>query len=269
MGYATLDELLGLAAEIMELDALEASLGKGGEWKAAKKRYEAAVQLFNSKRNDYVETILVKGDDWSLIPDAVASDLDSIGASADASWQPAIQYTRENLIPFLTKEARKSPLTRGIIKWSPVAFAATVAIVYFGIRFTSGVDVSATLESKIGLQQRAAAAEKVIQYDDWMGTRVRRGGWIKGILFWPIEPSDVEVKAAGEFVSVALEGYDVLTKQSEICGNLTGGYGDQLSEEQIKFVDEIAEKIQETNLSWQEPPVMTILQPIKEKFPCK
>lgn len=158
----------------MELDALEATLGKGSEWKAAKKQYEAAVQQFNSKRNDYVETVLVKGDDWSLIPDAVASDLDSIGASADASWQPAIQYMRKNLLPFLKKEARKNPLTRDIIKWSPVAFAATVAIVYFGIRFTSGVDVSATLESKVGLQQRAAAAEKVIQYDDWMGARVRR-----------------------------------------------------------------------------------------------
>jgi hypothetical protein len=269
MGYATLDDLLGLAAEIMELDALEASLGKGSEWKAAKKRYEARVEQFNSKRKDYVDTVLVKGDDWSVIPDAVAADLDNIGASADASWQPAVQYTKENLIPFITKEAGKSPLTRDIIKWSPVVLAAVGAIAYFGIRFTSGVDVSAPLETKLGLQQRAVAAEKVIQYDDWMGTHVRRGGWIKGLLFWPIEPSESEVKAASEFVSVALEGYDVLTQQSAICGNLMGGSGDQLSGGQIKFVDEIAEKIQEANLSWQEPPVMTVLQPIKEKFPCK
>ena len=77
MGYATLDELLGLAAEIMELDALEASLGKGGEWKAAKKRYEAAVQLFNSKRNDYVETVLVKGDDWSGLVTVSCRSLES------------------------------------------------------------------------------------------------------------------------------------------------------------------------------------------------
>lgn len=142
-------------------------------------------------------------------------------------------------------------------------------IIYFGIRFASEVNVSATLESKLGLQQRAAAAEKVIQYDDWMGTRVRRGGWIKGILLWPIEPSDVEANAAGEFVSVALEGYNILTQQNEICGNLINGYGNQLSDEQIKFVDEIAVTIQEPNLSWQEPPVMTVLHAIKEKFPCQ
>lgn len=269
MGYATLDELLGLAAEIMELDALEASLGKGREWKAAKKRYEATVEQFNSKRTDYVDAVLVKGDDWSLIPDVVANNLDNIGASADASWQPAIQYTREHLIPFLTKEARKSPLTRDVIKWSPIASAVVLVIIYFGIRFASEVNVSATLESKLGLQQRAAAAEKVIQYDDWMGTRVRRGGWIKGILLWPIEPSDVEANAAGEFVSVALEGYNILTQQNEICGILINGYGNQLSDEQIKFVDEIAVTIQEPNLSWQEPPVMTVLHAIKEKFPCQ
>ncbi len=269
MGYATLDDLLALAAEIMELDALETSLGKGSEWKAAKKQYEATVEQFNSTRKDYVDTLLVKGDDWSLIPDSVAGDLDNIAAGSDASWHPAIQYTKENLLPYLTKEARKSPLTRDIIKWSPVALALVAAIAYFGIRFTSGVDISAPLDSKLGLQQRAEAAEKVIEYDDWMGTHVRRGGWIKGILFWPIEPSDVEVKAAGEFVSVALEGYDLLSQRSEICGNLTSGYGDKLSEGQINFVDEISEEIQDAKLSWQQPPVMTILQPIKEKFPCK
>jgi hypothetical protein len=269
MGHTTLDELLGLAAEITALDALQVSLGKGSEREAAKKRYEETVEKFNSKRKDYADTILVKGDDWSTIPDAVSKDLDNLGAGADVSWQPAIQYTKSKLIPFLQKEAQKSPLNRNISKWSPAVLVVTVALVYFGIRFTSGVELSAILESKIGLQQRAAAAEKVIQYDDYMGARVRRGGWMKGILFWPIEPSDIEVKAAGEFVAVALEGYDVLTKKNEICGNLIGGYGDKLSDEQIKFVDEIAKKVQEPNLSWQEPPVMTILQPIKEKFPCK
>lgn len=269
MGYATLDDLLGLAAKIMELHASEASLGKGREWKAAKKQYEAIVKQFNSKRKDYIDTVLVKGDDWSVISDVVENALDNIGASADASWQPAVQYTKDNLIPFLTKEARKSPLTRDIIKWSPVALVVVVAIAYFGIRLTSGVDVSATLESKLGLQQRAAAAEKVIQYHDLMGTRVRRGSWIKGILFWPIEPSDVEVKAADEFAFVALGGFGVLAQQNEICGILIVGSGEQLSDEQIKFVDEIAEKIQEADLIWQEPPLMTVLQPIKEKFPCK
>lgn len=268
MGYATLDELIELAAEIMALDALEASIGKGSEWKAAKKQYDTAVEKFNLKRKDYVDTVLVKGEDWSLISDVIANDLDTIAASSDESWQPAIKYTKDNLILFLEKEARKSPLIRDIIKWSPAALAAAAVIFYFGVRFTSGVDVSATLESKIGLQQRATAAEKVIRYDHWMGARMRRYGWIKGILFWPIEPSDDEVKATGQFAALVLEGYDILAKKNEICGNLIDGYGDNLSDEEIGFIDEIAVKIQEDELIWQEPPVMTVLQQIRDKFPC-
>ncbi len=268
MGYASMDDLLELAFGIMQLDAEEASLGKGREWKAAKKQYEAAVEEFNSKRKDYVNSLLVKGEDWSVIPNDVAEQLDGIQAGADASWHPAIQYTRENLLSFLTKEAGRKPVVRDIIKWTPMVLGVAAAIAYFGIRLTSGVEITAPIETKMGIQQRAAATEKVIRYDDWMGTQVRRGGWVKGIMLWPIEPDEAEIKGAGEFVSLALEGYDVLAQKREICGTLIGGYGDKLSKEQISFTGDIAEQMQRDDIKWDTPPVMTVLQPVKAKFPC-
>ena len=268
MGYASMDDLLELAAGIMQLDADEASLGKGREWKEAKKQYEAAVGLFNSKRKDFVDSLLVKGEDWSAIPDSVAEELEGIQAGADASWHPAIQYTRENLLPFLTKEADRSPVVRDIIKWTPTALGIVVAIAYFGIRLTSNVDVTAPIETKLGIQQRAAAAEKVIRYDDLMGTHVRRGGWLKGIMLWPIEPDEAEIKGAGDFVSLALEGYDALTQKQEICGTLVAGDGDKLSKDQISFIDDVAEHMRRDDTKWDAPPVLTVLQPIKAKFPC-
>jgi hypothetical protein len=263
-----MEELLELAAEIMNLDAAEAALGKGREWKEAKKQYEAAVEQFKSKRKNYVNSLLVKGEDWSQIPAAVAAQLDSIEAEADASWYPAIKYTRENLLPSLTKEAGRSPVVRNIIKWTPVALCIVAVIAYFGIRLTSGVDISAPIETKLGLQQRAAAAEKVIRYDHFMGTHVRRGGWLKGIMLWPIEPSKAEVKGAGEFVALVLQGYELLAQKREICGTLVSGYGDKLSKEQITFTDEIAEQMQRHDMKWYTPPLITVLQPIKAKFPC-
>lgn len=269
MGYASMDDLLELAFGIMQLDAEEASLGKGREWKAAKKQYEAAVEAFNSKRKDYVNSLLVKGEDWPVVPSDVAEQLDGIQAGADASWHPAIQYTRENLLPFLTKEAGRKPVVRDIIKWTPTVLGVVAAIVYFGIRLTSGVEVTDPIETKLGIQQRAVAAEKVIRYDDWMGTHVRRGGWLKGIMLWPIEPDEAEIKGAGEFVSLALDGYDVLAQKGQVCGSLIGGYDNKLSKEQISFTDDIAEEIQRDDLQWQTPPVLTVLVPIKEKFPCK
>ena len=269
MGYASLDDLLELAGSITQLDAMEASLGKGREWKVAKTHHDEAVEQFNSKRKDYVNLLLVRGEDWSPVPDDVAQKLSSIEASADVSWLPAIQYMRDNLLPFLTKEANRSPLVRDIIKWTPAALGIVAAIAYFSIRVTSGVDITDPIDSKIGLVQRAAAAEKVIRYDEWMGTHVRRGGWLKGIMLWPIEPNEAEIKGAGEFVSAALDGYDVLAQRGQICGTLIGGYDNKLSKEQISFTDDIAEGIQRNDIQWQTPPVLTILEPIKAKFPCK
>ena len=268
MGYASMDDLLELAASIMRLDAEEASLGKGSKWKEAKKQYEAVVEQFNSKRKDYVNSLLVKGEDWSAIPVGVAEELDGIQAGADASWHPAIQYTRENLLPVLAKEAGRSPVVRDIIKWTPAALGVVAAVANFGIKLTSGVEITERIETKLGIQQRAAAAEKVIRYDDWMGTHVRRGGWLKGIMFWPIEPDEAEIKGAGEFVSLALEGYDILAQKREICGTLIAGYGDKLSKEQISFTDDIAEQMQRDDIKWDTPPVMTVLPPIRAKFPC-
>ena len=268
MAYASLDELLELAAGIMQLDAAETSLGKGHEWKAAKKQYGAAVEEFKTKRKGYVDSLLVKGEDWSVVADTVSHELDELQAGADASWHPAIQYTRANLLPFLTKESGRSPVVRDIIKWTPWALGVMAAVAYFGIRLTCGVNVTAPADSKLGLQQRAAAAEKVIRYDDWMGTHVRRGGWLKGIMFWPIEPNDAEIKAGNEFVGLALDGYEILAERREICGTLAEGYENKLSKEQINFADDMADKMQRDDIKWQTPPIITILQPIKAKYPC-
>ena len=268
MGDASIDDLLELAAGIMQLDAVEASLGKGREWREAKKHYEAAVEQFNSKRKDYVNSLLVKGEDWSAVSAGVAEELDGIQTGADASWHPAIQYTRENLLPILTKEAGRTPVVRDIIKWTPAALGVIAVVAYFSIKLTSGVEITEPIETRLGIQQRAAAAEKVIWYDDWMGTHVRRGGWLKGIIFWPIEPDEAEIRGASEFASLALEGYSILAQKREICGTLIAGYGDKLSKEQISFTDGIAEQMQRDDIKWDTPPVMTVLPPIRAKFPC-
>ena len=253
----------------MHLDAVESSLGKGREWKDAKARYEAAVELFKTRRKEYVDSLLVKGEVWSSIPDEIASELARIESEADPSWQSAITYTQDNLLPYLTKEARRNPLMRDVINWAPLAAGVVAVIAYFTIRLTSGLDVSAPFESQLGLQQRATAAEKVIRYDDWMETHVRRGGWLKGILLWPIEPTQSEIEGAAEFASVSLQGYDALAQRGEICGNLVEGYDSKLSKGQIEFVDQIADGIQSDKLQWSSEPMVTVLDQIRAKYPCQ
>jgi hypothetical protein len=225
-------------------------------------------EAFNSARNLFVYEALKTGEPSEFVKQSVVEELAAM-EEMQPQWGGTYAYVREELCNRLDQESGKSPLLRKIVRWTPAALGVVAVVVYFGIRFTSGVDISAPIDTKLGLQQRAAAAEKVIRYDDLMGARVRRGGFFKDILFWPIEPSENEIKAAGEFVSVSLEGYELLAQQQQICGTLYNGSNGELSQEQIEFVGEMADEIQKPSVKWEVPPVMTMLTPIKAKYPCK
>ena len=76
---------------------------------------------------------------------------------------------------------------------APIIIAVVCALLYFGTRFYTQLDISAPLKTCEGLYQREQAAQKYERYHDWMDTRVRRGGGLKGVLFWPIAPTSAIV----------------------------------------------------------------------------
>src|SRR3546814_16807963 len=96
------------------------------------------------------------------------------------------------------------------MKMMPWVIVAVCVVAYFGLRLFSAVDVSAPIASREGVVQRAAAMEKYVRYDDFMHTEVRKGGWRKGIMFWPIESSDTESETAWEFGVLQLGGFYIL-----------------------------------------------------------
>lgn len=232
------------------------------------KQRQAIEAKFATVRNKFVYALLRDGGDWQDISRAVSDDLDQIETASDPSWQAPIALVRENLLTRIEKEGRKKPWLRTAVRWTPAALAVAVAIAFFGIRFASAVDISQSLETRVGLEQRAAATKKVIRYDDWMSSRVRRGGWLKGILLWPIEPSETEIQGAQEFVALTLDGYAALSGEGEICGVLPQGAGDSLSEQQLDLIGDVATFLRDTGTQWEEPPIMTVLEPIRRAFPC-
>jgi hypothetical protein len=141
--------------------------------------------------------------------------------------------------------------------------AALAVTVYFGVALFSGTPVTESIETRDGIIQRAAAAEKVIRYDDWADTRVRRGGWLKGILLWPIEPDAYEIKGAGEFVSLVLEAQ----QYANGCGSVVG-YGDSLTKEQIRMVSDVADLVQRDDLQWRDPAPLTVVAALERVRPC-
>ena len=263
MGQSYLGELVDAAATIMELDRVEGSLTDKRDWKAAKAQYEAQVARFNKLRDEYVDTILKADNDRSQAADDVRQQLAEIREGADPSWHPAIDYTSDNLLPKLTKEAARDPRLRKALKLAPSVAGAAAVIVYFGVKLYSEVNVTDPIETRSGIEQRAAAAEKAIRYDDLMGTHVRRGGWVKGILFWPIKPSELEIASAGEFVSLVLEAQG----HAEGCGSVVG-YGDTLSEQQLQMVDEVANVIRDRETTWDEYPPQTVVHALERLETC-
>lgn len=263
MTQSHLGELLQIAVTIMELDDLENELTDKSEWRAAKKQYEAQQEEFDRLRNEFVDGLLSGNGPHETIVDDVTAQIEEVRQRADPSWYPAIDYTSDNLLPYLQKEARKSPGLRKVQKAAPFVAGALVIIAYFGVRIFAATPVTESIDSRLGLQQRSAAAEKAIRYDDWSGTRVRRGGWLKGILFWPIEPTETEIQSAAEFVTVVLEGQ----QYAEGCGSVTG-YGDSLSDSQIDMISEVADYIQDDSVVWEDPPVFTILRGLESASAC-
>ena len=263
MSQGHLWELVQIAVRIMELDQLESQLTDKRDWKAAKEEYEAQQSHFNKVRDEYVDALLDQEESRDSAADNVGAQLAGLRNQADPSWYPAIDYTSDSLLPYLAKEAAKSPRMRKAIKLAPLVAGALAVIAYFTVRLVSGTPVTESIETRAGLQQRAAAVEKVIRYDNWMSTRVRRGGWLKGVLLWPIEPTDAEINGAADFVGLVLEGQ----QYAEGCGSVVS-YGDNLTDDQIDMVGEVADYIQRDDVQWEEPAVMTVVVGLQQADKC-
>lgn len=262
MAETYLGELIHIAARIVQLDELEPELEGTREWRAGKAEYEAQEARFKEVRAKYVDQLLEEGARDTVVDD-VQSQLNTLREECDPSWYPAVDYTRDNLLFYVDKEADKDPRVRKAIKAAPFVAGALAVIIYLGVRLFSGTPVTASMETRDGILQRAAATEKVIRYDDWMGTRVRRGGWLKGILFWPIEPTEAEIEGAAEFVGLVFEGQ----QHVKGCGSVTG-YGDSLSDQQIKMVSDVAGYVQRDDVKWENPAVLTILAGLERAGSC-
>lgn len=148
-----------------------------------------------------------------------------------------------------------------------LVIAVLLLAAYFALRILSGVTVDQPVESKAGLQQRAAAAQKLIRYNQWLS------GWIGSslagpVILWPIAPTQAEAEGAGEFASAVLGAHRTLQNARFVCGDLPDGQGGTQSPQQIELIAAVAEHLRSDDTIWAEPATMTLLVPIRAKYPC-
>ena len=263
MATSYLAELLKLADRTIELDQLEDNIKGTSDWKAAKAEYEGCKEQFARLGDQYIDGLLASDEGRAGAVTDVEAQIAEFREQGDPSWHPALDYLETHFLPKLRKEAGRSPRMRKAIKASPWVLAAVIAAVYFAVRLLSGTPVDAPLETREGIEQRAAAAVKALRYDDLMHTHVRKGGFLKGIMLWPIEPTEQEVQGAAEFVGLVIEGQ----RYTQGCGSVTG-YDDKLSKPQIKMIKEVAGYVRDEATTWDEPPVKTVLSGLKHASAC-
>lgn len=252
------DQLLELAAEIVSLVDAESTLDKS-QWKEAKTRHDAAVARFNEVRGKYVDALLKTADGRENGPTIVEQQIAEIKGSCDPSWVPALDYISEHFTPYFRKQEARHPKVRSAIKAMPYALGGVALLAYFVIRFVCATPITDKLESKSGIQQRAAAVEKVIRYDEWMATHVRKGGWLKGLLLWPIEPTEDEIKGAAEYAGLAFEAQKISVEQFG-CSVIPRGYGEAPSKEEIKYLSASAEYLRNPATRWDKSAPLTTVQ---------
>jgi len=170
----------------------------------------------------------------------------------------------------LDKETAKSPARRKFERNSWWIVSLLVIAGFLGAKWYWLIDVTRPLESTEGLIQRAAVFQKAFDYDDNMGRRMRKNGWAKQIIYWPIKPTDDEIKYAGDFMQYAMSAYLFLKKEKLVCG----AYytfdleNKDISDGELSLLKEAADFAASANIADYENSAELGIAAIKFKFPC-
>lgn len=246
-----------------EVEQFQGYLDTDGKTQLA--RVEAA---FRKERDRIVYEVLKEKRATEELITLVSNDLDAI-ADAEPGWAETVVSVKAELADALRRDAGHSSGRRFAKRYAGVGIGLALVAAYFGVWLYQDLDVDAPVESRTGLIQRAEAFEKLRDYEEVANTDTRRGGLFKSILFKPMEPDEAEVQAAGEFGGLVIEGLRVLVAQGEACDASGLLQADGVNGGHVQLIHAVAEHVLGDKPQWLDPPVYTLLVPIRNAFPCE
>lgn len=198
----------------------------------------------------------------------IASDITNLRNQSHESWAKVIDKLETTLLSVARIQGSKSKTRRKIEYHGPWITIVIVITAYFSIRFLSAVHAIDDILETSGFLQRHNAFEKVLRYDDWMDTRVRRGGIFKSVLFWPIKPTDEEIGLASQYLGLVVEVSDYLHSNGKICPSAKQDLSDDLKT--ATFFSEFLSEQSGTQAKIEEPSsIIFIGESMSEMFPCQ
>jgi hypothetical protein len=242
-------------------------------WKR-KSELKKAVQNMEQKLTEQSAELIDKTvDTWNSdqsLSEFLVEELNALKEAADESWHVAIEDVKERLSKLAKKESNKSQIRRKIEKNGWWIAILVIGITMVSLKWYWLIDVNEPIDTPSGVAQRAATLEKLLDFDDSMDTRVRRGGWLKGILFWPAEPTEEEIKYASEFLWTTVDVYDYLQEEKALCNaNLFHNAKDENYKDEISIAQIAIDYINNTkNVSIAGSGSLLLVGAYTNKFPC-
>lgn len=235
-----------------------------------KKAIQNMEEKINEKSVELVDKTVDTWDSNQSLSSYLNTELNSLKEAADESWHSAIDDVKQRLVNLAETESKKSPRRRKLERNAWWIGIVLVAIIMCSLKWYWLVEVNQPIETTQGVVQRAKSLEKLLDYDDSMDTHVRRGGWLKGILFWPAEPTEKEINYASEFLWSTVDVYDYLLKENTLCGSqISHNSKDDNMKDEIAISQVVINYLKTTNPTSSENGARLIANAFISKFPCK
>lgn len=228
----------------------------------AQAHYESALQTF-------VYDLLKDGTPTDEAAALVNTDFEEIAAASDPAWHGTYDVVRHDILARIEREGDKKPWQRTLRRRLPIIILAVLVVAYAGTRWYNTTPIDQPAESKAGVIQRAAALHKVVRYEEYHPTNTRRGRWLVELVFWPIEPTENDIKGASELAGMILGGGQSLMSAGAACGVPMPSSADDVGEATLALLDDVALHLQDSKTIWVDPPIATILGRVQARHPCK
>lgn len=205
--------------------------------------------------------------------EAVNHDLNKLVAMSEADMHPVFDRIRYDVVNRIEEEAGPTWIERiGVARLVGLGGMLLVVLLlagYFGLRAYNAIEIRDKIDTRPGIEQRAAALEKLLKHGaDPDTVDMNRSALIRRILHWPLEPTESETAAARQLAALIFEGADRLKQEGQAC-NLPLPSGTMVTEEEAAMLLKIATGLRDKQIAWRTPPAATVLDVIRANYPCK
>lgn len=228
-------------------------------------RYREAVR-------EFVAEIVSKYKSADRTKSSINADLDDIMQRAEPDVHGVLDRLRYDLLSEADEQAGPSRQQQNMVTRLVGIGGVIVTVLlisgYIGLRQYSATPITASYETRKGLQERADALVKVMRFEAWGGgDPTSQRGAIRKVVLWPIEPVEHELKGAQELAAITFEGAALLQQERAAC-NIPAISGGGISSDALKMLEVVTADLRDPATLWADPAPHTILNIIKKRYPC-